>query len=281
MKLITKESKYIISYNNSKRSLMENLLTKEEIEFISLDSKNNMYNDPNLMHPSFKKTHIMRVSPTKKLILFYGNQDTGFRHIQNRHSSTSFMPFWNLDKKLENPSKFNKMISPIFHYLEIAEQIFKRENIEIEKNYNKELLDLYIGKAIINETEENYKLLLYRDTKIIHTLYPKSSKYNIKRKTQLFYKANVSSSFDTKNNIKLIIIPYRNIENIVVFEIRYLFDFSTGIKTITLHKFERDQEIGWKELEKENVTMDHNAIFLQSYLYRNLSKYEKEFENFR
>lgn len=258
---------------------MENILSKKEIEFITEDSKHERYQDPTIIHPSFVKTHIMRISHTQGLILFYGNEKTGFVHIQERHSLTSIKPFWDEVKKLQNPSKFNNSIVPIFDYLKIAEGIYKVENLNTERNNNCEIVDLYIGKITLYGIEQTYKLILYKNTKIVHTLYPTSSKFNLKRKTNKFSRANISISHDILENTKTILVPYKNIDSEVNYQIKFICDLTTNHQKTIIYKFKEGIVINKMILQSEKVNSNFSTMELLSYQYKNFSKYEKVFEN--
>lgn len=257
---------------------MEKVLSKEEIQFLINESKNEHYKNSKIIHPSFIKTHIMRVSPKEGLILFYGNDDTGFVHIHERHCSSSLKPFWKEEKKIDDPSKFHRSIVPIIHYLEIAEEIFKPENLNIELNKNPERFDLYIGKATVNNFLEDYKLLLYKNTRIIHNLFPTSSKYKLKKKTKEFYRGNISLSNKILDNKKILSLPYKNFKDEIIYEIKIIFDYSQKLKIVMLHKFEHGNEIKNIILEKEMLTFYISDMILLSYQYEDLSKYEKDFQ---
>lgn len=256
---------------------MQQLLSKEEIEFIINDSKNPIYKIDNLFHPSFNKTHIIQVSKTKDLILFYGNQSTGFLHLHERHSNLSIKPFWKETRKLEIPSKFNSDIIPFFHYMKIAEEIFNNENLNIIKNTNVDNFDLYIGESSIIGEEEKYRLLLYKNTKIIHTLYPESKLHNLKLNTSSYARGTVSLSSNLDNSETVLKIPYKNRDNKIVYEILIRYKEVQNDKLVMIRKYENGQIISEKEIERSKFTYNLNTILLLSKQFENFKDYESKF----
>lgn len=256
---------------------MQQLLSKEEIEFIINDSKNPDYKIENLFHPSFKKTHIIQVSKTKELILFYGNESTGFLHLHERHSNVSLKPFWKENRKLETPSKFKTDIIPFFHYLKIAEEIFNRENLNIIKNTNVDNFDLFIGESSTSGENERYRLVLYKNTKIIHTLHPESNLNNLKLNTNSYARGAASLSSNLETNETVLKIPYKNPDNKLVYEILIKYKELLHEKLVTIRKYESGQLVSEREIERSKFTYNVNTIFLQSKQFENFKDYESKF----
>jgi hypothetical protein len=112
---------------------MEDFLNKDEITKILNQVKKEKFSNDKIIHLEQKKTSIVIHSKKNGLILIYGNDDTGLKHIFNRHSLMSRMHKWNNDGKMDNPSKFRIENAPI-HYLTIANEIFQTKNKNIRKN---------------------------------------------------------------------------------------------------------------------------------------------------
>lgn len=260
---------------------MENTLSKEEIEFVINDSKDQKYKEIDVIHASFLKTHIMKISCKGNLILLYGNDDTGFVHINERHSASSLKPIWNKDKKLQNKSKFQKSIIPIFHYLDIAEQIYKESYLNTDKNKSPEIMDLYEGEANVNGILQTYRLLLYKNTKIIHNLFPTLTEKNKEKMiNKEFYRGCISLSTNFLECKQIITIPYKNFSNEMIYRLEIIFDSYQELKTVSLCKFDNGKEIRSVELENEKLNFYPNVLLLLSYQYGDFSKYEKKLENF-
>lgn len=161
-------------------NLEERLLTKQDIEQIEEEAQDPIYRDPSMLNMAFRCNSIYRVSD-KGVILIKGNEDTGFEHINQRHNALPQRSFWikrkddqgNETVKLDNPSKFSMQSIPIFEYIDIADHIFSDENKRLEDNKRPDLFDVYSGEYIHRDgLTMKYRLITYKDTKIIHTLIP-------------------------------------------------------------------------------------------------------------
>ncbi|MCE7070607.1 hypothetical protein LZG74_09855 [Dyadobacter sp. CY327] len=157
----------------------DSLLTFEEISFILYDATDTQYQIVNLFHPGFRKTDIIRISPEKQLILFNGNEHTGYQHIYKRHNPIMKAAAWSESGSLNESTKFSFAHTPIIYYLIIAEAIYCPANLDKNKNKRPEHFDLYIGSYTDPQNITNtYRLLLYKDTKIIHNVFPEHKVYH-------------------------------------------------------------------------------------------------------
>jgi hypothetical protein len=178
---------------------MKGILTKEQIMSIQNEANHHIYRIQGVVSFSIASENpfgIHKITP-KGLIFIQGTDDTGFIHINKRHSAYSNDIYWNnfydhkgdvIEKenglgrkkhKLDNPSRFNPMSIPIFDYLKIADEIFEESNLNIEDNKNKDLFDVFDGIPLqTNNDEVKYRLITYKNSKIVHTLFPLSKKYN-------------------------------------------------------------------------------------------------------
>jgi hypothetical protein len=179
---------------------------------------------------------ITTISKNNKLIFVKGNEHTGFAHIVDRHSRLSLKNYWitreKNNPKLDNPTKFHPQMHPIIHFVEIADVIFNPQNKNESENKKPELFDLYIG--IYNFTgklEEKYRLLTYKDTKIVHTLFlvDNKKKYNPKKICD-FAKGSVSSSFKLPEGYDDLIVPYQDAQGIIRYSILIRKDISDSEK---------------------------------------------------
>lgn len=200
--------------------MIEDLFNTTEIQQILLESKHPDYSNPRLLHLGSKKTSIQGVSNNGNLILAYGNDSTGYKHIIDRHSLTSRKPYWNEHSKIGNPSKFPLGLSAL-KYLNIASVIFKNENKSTEKNSRPDLFDVYVGKHNLkNETPIELTLVTYKDTGIIHSFYVSDNKKPFNKKKIINLRQGWSSgNHDLMNCIQTIEIPYFDSNNIKQFKI--------------------------------------------------------------
>lgn len=202
----------------------EEIFSNEELKQITEEAKKPTYSELNLIHIGSNKLSIRGVSRTNGLILVYGNEWTGYKHIQERHCITSRKPYWN-NNIINNPTKFNSNIAPI-SYLYIASHIFKPENINYEKNKKPDTFDLYIGSYKHTfETEIQYKLIVYKNSKVIHTLFVDDNKKPFNKKKVLNLRQGFcSSSHNLMNGIQTFHFSYFDSEDIPKFKviIRYI-----------------------------------------------------------
>ncbi|WP_337965477.1 hypothetical protein [uncultured Flavobacterium sp.] len=200
---------------------MEQLLSKEDIKEILCNNRENpvfKYYGVRLMATakhSFKE--VIAISEKHNLILIKGNKDTGNEHIRERHS------FWSTKKyivadingnlRFQNQSKFPMGIAPI-DYLKIADEIYSIENlIENNSHVMAEQFDLYIGEYLFDKSKkEKVKLLFYKGTKIVHSLFLARDSYNQKRAKKFPY-ARGDVKLRMKKGIEETFIPYYDLTN--------------------------------------------------------------------
>lgn len=173
-------------------------------------------------------TQVLRISDENNLIMFKGNLYSGYEHIIARHIWWSIDPF--IEEKDRNKSftkqgRFPKEISPL-ELIEIADEIYSKENLNTNKNKNPDDLDLYIGSYEFDKRNEEIWLFLYKGTKIIHTMYIKSDRYKKPLPKHFnFFREKVE--INTNASKKEIFVPYIDSE----FNIRYCFHIEKNILT--------------------------------------------------
>jgi hypothetical protein len=179
------------------------------------------------------------------MIFVKGNEDTGYIHLSNRHSFGSFKNYWRQndlgDFKLDNPSKFNPNFRPMIDYINIADEIFCEENKNITKNNRPELFDKYTG-FIQNLESEKYHLLTYKDTKIVHTLFPDKKKHNQKIKCK-FGKGVVFCTYKFPEMFDDMLLPYENSDGAIVYSIlirKYLLE---QLEKLIIQKHNKAEEV--------------------------------------
>lgn len=120
---------------------------------------------------------IVAVSPLD-IIHFYGNTDTGWQHINNRHNFYSNALYFGKDA-LGNPSKFSHTSMPIEDYLRIADDVFSAGTIDTKPHPDDKHFVKYIGKSSryggYKGVVKEFVLILYRGTKIVHSVYPQKN----------------------------------------------------------------------------------------------------------
>jgi hypothetical protein len=206
----------------------ERLLTEIEIKEIEEFVRNNKWLcNPQIINPGRDNiTSVHKVSPEKGLIFIYGNAHTGLHHIESRHTVRYGTPFRINDDTKRNPSQFNENYIPIIHYPTIAEHIYDPSNKDVEKNSRPELFDVYYGEYTdLDNYTEYYKLVLYKDTKIVHTFHPKTARRNRDIVKSFNFRRGASSC--THNIIQCtvkITLPYLNKANKINYSVEFNLD---------------------------------------------------------
>ncbi|WP_340155509.1 hypothetical protein [uncultured Winogradskyella sp.] len=203
---------------------IEQLFTKEQLKKITKVTKTDLsYIGGFTLDGTATETSILTVSKKENLIFTEGNEDTGFSHLGNRHNYFSYINYWTSNdvgiSKLDKPSKFHPKMMPILDFVKIADDIYKPENKNITKNSRPDTFDKYTGEYIYeNDHKETYHLLLYKDTKIVHTMFPQSKKKNQKARTK-YGKGIVTVSTKIPEFTHDLLVPYENSKHIPVYSI--------------------------------------------------------------
>lgn len=158
---------------------------------------------------------------SKGLIMIKGNSVTGYMHIKERHGhwSTNTYP---LKSGFQNPSKFPSNIYPA-KYIDLANEIYDPSNLLINNEHlDSDKFEKYVGSYKSNK-EELVNLILYKGTKIIHSMYPQSKEHNkiIIRKKYPFVRGLVEIDdkgdvhipyFDNRYQLKYVVLIEKNVK---------------------------------------------------------------------
>ncbi len=182
---------------------------------------------------------IITVTRNKHLIFVEGNSDTGYQHLKDRHGAFSLRNYWvNLENgiKLDNPSKFHPKMMPFVDYVKIAEAVFSEENKSPIRNKHPDQFDKFTGYYnYTGKRDELYHLLTYKDTKIVHTLFPDKKRYNRKRNVKLG-KGIVKTELRFPIGYNDLIVPYENEKGIAVYSILIRKYYSEQIERTFIQK---------------------------------------------
>ncbi|MBE2290163.1 MAG: hypothetical protein IAE95_11445 [Chitinophagaceae bacterium] len=155
-----------------------NHLTKEQIDQLEKEARDPIWNMGIVMGAMQRNNNwdrILMVSGTG-LIHFHGNDDTGWQHINMRHQFRSSAHYFGKGKQ-GNPSKFTDRSIPFEDYRKIADDVFLYGLIDSKEHKDGKDFRKYIGKSSSfigsNGEAKEFNLILYRDTKIVHSIYPK------------------------------------------------------------------------------------------------------------
>jgi hypothetical protein len=126
---------------------------------------------------------------------------------------------------------------PIVDFVKIAEELYQEANKNITKNNNPDLFDKYSGTySFIEHHLEKYYLITYKDTGILHSMFPDKKKHNRKSRTK-FALGEVSTSLIFPEGINDLIIPYEDSNKIVRYSIlfRKYYEYKTECLFILKH----------------------------------------------
>ena len=203
---------------------MERLFSKDDIRAIEKDAADNFeeYYGGLVGDGNATERSIMTISKLKELIFVKGNDDTGWNHLWDRHTSNSFQQYWKPDDQgkemLDKPSKFHGQMMPIIEYVKVADAIFTPENKNIEKNNHPDIFDVYSGTYTFKEYSEKYRLVVYKDSKVVHTLFPTGKKQNPPNRTK-YAKGPVSKGFAFPAGYNDLRLPYFNAKGLTAYSL--------------------------------------------------------------
>lgn len=246
---------------------MEKLFSQEELDEIENEALVNFewYYDAVVLTGDATAKTIKTISKINHLIVVTGDDYTGFTHFNDRHNLFSNKNYWvkndEQGSKLDDPSKFHPKMTPIIDYVLIADIIFKPENKNTTKNHSPQLFDKYTGIYHYSDgLEEKYHLILYKDTKIIHTMFPHKKKYNRKSKIKLGKGIVISKlKLSQEEAYNDLLIPYENSENIIVYSILIRKYYNEKIERLIIQKHDESGK------PKEQFILGH----------RNFEEFEK------
>ena len=226
------------------------LLSYEEIQLIVAEAARPHFKDPRIIVFSRKRTDVIRVSTINQLIFIEGDVNTGFAHINQRHSQYHEKPHWRKTKgkdgtnywQLQTHSFFSNSVTPYFDYPNIADSIYKNENLNIEENTNPENYDLYSGTyQSPKDGTIPFKLVLYKGTKIVHNLYPNTNIFTPERVLN-YKKGSLSATYSAKNCLATIRIPYRDRKKLIKYRIVFLQDYFHKREKILIERLNYDSK---------------------------------------
>lgn len=260
---------------------MEKTLSKSDIIEIEHEAQTNpifRYYGIRVPHnKDLSQNKILRISDNKNLILIKGNTDTGYEHIVDRHTFWSTKIYTkpeNDEIVFQNQSKFPQDQYPLL-FIKIAEEIFCEHNF-IKENPHPEAdkYDLYIGDYSFDGLKnEKIKLVLYKGTRIIHSLFPKSDTHNKRRiKKFPFTRGTVQTNHNE------VYIPYLDVKLNVRFGILIEKDFQNDTEYINILTFDLDKECFYKEKigYRKLIKFDSEKSEIKTYQHGDLRPIERK-----
>jgi hypothetical protein len=238
-----------------------------------------MFSHGNPLNPCF-------ISPGG-LVFIYGNPHFGVTHINERHGWFSDGSEWRTEQSgrqfLDNPSKFSKKSLPVDDYRRIADEIYCPQNRTTSKEET--VFEKYTGAVeYAGEAQMTFHLILYKGTKIVHTLYPQSKKLNrIRRNRVDFKRGQFKVSFKPIRNIVIAELPYYNSDLVIRYVIVVKLDNNTGCRQIWIETTTLKGNPMFCEMVQEtfgNEPMDGERFFmgLEYADFSGLEKWIKDFD---
>jgi hypothetical protein len=173
---------------------------------------------------------VMTVSPLG-LIHIEGNADTGWKHIMERHGYFSNSSYFG-DGAVGNPSKFTHNSIPIKDYRDVADEIFHMGQKDTKPHPDGSLFEKYKGRSARHTGAKGipieFQLVLYKGTKIVHSLYPtKTIGEKVPKKMLKNFvrdKPKINATTRPCDEFHLINIPYINREGVTRYTIIFKLD---------------------------------------------------------
>ena len=181
---------------------------------------------------------IMKVSYQTGLIHISGNSETGWQHILDRHNIGSCENYFG---NISNPTKFSRKVTPIKDFVNIADDVYLNGTVDTKEHEESArfikisgLSTLYSGST---GEPKKFHLILYRNTKIVHSLFPDKSIDGKIKPRKIRELARVKDKIEIQHRIVspeyIAKVPYENEDKIIFFEI--IFRINPKIDDIYIH----------------------------------------------
>jgi hypothetical protein len=228
--------------------MKESLLSQKEIEAILQEASNPRLKDHNLLIMPMNRTNVLKVTLINELIFIWGDDNTGWNHINQNHLQFQEKPKWRRTKnkdgsnywQLKRHCFYPISTIPFSVYPSIADSIYKPENKTTKKNTNPDMYDLFTGDYhTIKDGIIPFNLLLYKDTKIIHNLYPTSDKFTPNRILK-YKRSGLKGVLNPQDDIVKIEIPYLDHNNRTEYQIVFIQDYNQKKEIIVIERYKTD-----------------------------------------
>ena len=250
-------------------------LKESQIKYIMNDSLNYIYDDKTLVLPGTNPLDIMYYCPVTKLILLSGNENFGYKHIYERHSSGKV--YLTESNKRENQNIFTDIVP--FQYMDVSINIFKT-SIPVQKD----------NKLIYESYYRNCEYILVTDlNNIIISLYPKNTNPNkslIYSKKALKYQTiKTATIFKPELNYKECSILFKKNSDQIVYSLTFIHENGTEswiFKDILTKKdyniFSKKKESGLFDFILVRLSNDELYSILSTYIKLKDSSQTHKFE---
>jgi len=225
---------------------------------------------------------ISTISVHQHLIFTEGNDNTGYRHLRERHTLFTYKNYWIKTEdgqiKLDRPSKFHPGMAPGIDYIKIADALFCPENKNITKNTRPDMFDKYSGMYTYKDhPPEKFHLLTYKDTRVVHTMFPDKKKHNLKAIAK-FGKGHVKATRNIKGEYADLFIPYENKDGNVAYSILIRKFYQEQIERVFIQEHDQQGDVASLFLLGERDINDFNSfdyLMMAHFQHRDLIDYER------
>ncbi|SEJ39585.1 hypothetical protein SAMN04487995_4456 [Dyadobacter koreensis] len=157
-------------------------------------------------------------------------------------------------------------------------QFFSLENKDVIKNHRPELFDKYTGLYTHEDNPpEKLHLLTYKDTRIVHTMFPDKKKHNLKAVAK-FGKGHVKSTRLFPENHADLIVPYQDQNGGIRYTILIRKYYQEQMERVFIQEHDENGEAEYLILLGERKisdfdSFDHNRM--SDFQHRDLIDYER------
>lgn len=195
----------------------EILLNEDEIKYINNKAQYSLLMHNPGIYIQFTRSYIdiFHITPFKKLIFIKGHEFTGLQHINMRHRFYS-TAISKVNGGFMSTSRFAADSGILDDYISLVECLYDEKFLVPGKNKRPDLFDAFQAKIAFKGKSE-FRLILYKGTKIVHTLFPIEKKKLLKHKREEI----IIELFET-DHVRAV-IPYTDINGILKFGIGFNF----------------------------------------------------------
>jgi len=176
---------------------------------------------------------VFTISPAG-LIHIAGNEDTGWKHIMERHGYFSNASYFG-DGALGNPNKFTRDSMPGEDFRNVADDVYLQQQKDTKPHPDEQLFEKYKGMSSrytgSDGSAREFHLVLYKETRIVHSIYPtKNLEGKLPKRvlpTLARDKANIKATTRPIDDYYLITIPYHDKELVTRYVIIFKLDKAT------------------------------------------------------
>ncbi|MBC7934612.1 MAG: hypothetical protein H7Y86_04535 [Rhizobacter sp.] len=214
------------------------VIPKDILEHIEKEARVSLLNNPGFLSKFCGKSpiDIFSITPYKKLIFIWGNHETGLQHINIRHRFFS-NEYTRCKGEYIITSRFGMESGTLMDYRRMADELYFEQNRVIEEPGRGKHYDVFMGRLPFMDNKE-FKLVLHKNTKIVHTLYPNIPPHE-KPKGKRFLRYDCQVEYQDETYAR-VVIPYLDIKERLVFGIGVRIDKTAHKETWSVLIYKND-----------------------------------------